>query len=80
MCSFEAQIHKILAGLLDQYLLLNNKLALRVAQQLGDFFVERIDGIIITKGDAHWQVKLQDYQFRELKINTYWGLQISSRF
>ena len=49
-----------MTGLLDQYLLLGDELALSIAQKMGDYFVQRIDSVIAAKGDAHWQVRLQD--------------------
>ena len=55
------QIHKLLAGLLEQYQLCGERAehgeaALRTARSLADYFVLRIDSIIAEKGPAHWQV------------------------
>ena len=55
------QIHKLLAGLLEQYQLCGERAehgeaALRTARSLADYFVLRIDSIVAEKGPAHWQV------------------------
>ncbi len=37
------QIHKLMAGLLDQYLLADNDLALSIVLDMADYFVTRVD-------------------------------------
>ena len=50
------QIHKIMAGLVDQHQLAGDTLALSMARDLADYFVDRIDSVLKAKGYAHWQV------------------------
>ena len=45
-----------MAGLVHQYQLTDNDLALSMARDMADYFVDRIDGVIAAKGPAHWQV------------------------
>lgn len=56
------QIHKLLAGLVDQYQLsgderAHRELALSMARDLADYFVQRIHDVIAEKGAAHWQAR-----------------------
>jgi uncharacterized protein len=48
------QIHKIMAGLLDQYLFLGNQVALQMVQQEAAFFLRYIDDVIAANGTQHW--------------------------
>ncbi len=45
-----------MAGLLDQHHLVGDTLALSIVRDLADYFVDRIDSVLQTKGYAHWQV------------------------
>ncbi len=45
-----------MAGLLDQHQLIGDLLALSVARDLADYFVDRVDNVLQTNGSAHWQV------------------------
>ena len=52
------QIHKLMAGLVDQHQLVGDTLALSMARDLADYFCDRIDSVLRAKGYAHWQVSV----------------------
>ena len=45
-----------MAGLLDQHQMMGDTLALSVARDMADYFVDRVHNVLQTKGYAHWQV------------------------
>ena len=51
LACLRAQIHKIMAGLLDQYLLADNDLALPMVRDMADYFVMRVE--VRTSADLH---------------------------
>ena len=54
------QIHKIMAGLLDAYLYVDNYDALDMASAEAAFFTQYIDRIVARKGTAHWHGMLEN--------------------
>eukprot|EP01046_Picozoa_sp_COSAG06_P008444 COSAG06_NODE_428_length_15883_cov_47.248289_3_plen_117_part_00 len=50
-------VHKLLAGLLDRYALLQDARSLRMAAALADYFLARIRNVIRLNGTATWQVR-----------------------
>jgi hypothetical protein len=67
------QIHKILAGLLDHYNFLGNKLALEMVVDEAAFFNKWIDDIYGNEGEAHWVQMLEvEYEgMEEVLFNLY---------
>ncbi|KAK9804537.1 hypothetical protein WJX73_005941 [Symbiochloris irregularis] len=66
-------IHKIMAGLLDQYTLRNSTLALSMVVEQADFWNDWVEGIITKKGLPHW-VQMLDNEFggmAEVLFNLY---------
>ena len=45
-----------MAGLVDQHQLVGDTLALSIARDVADYFLDRIDAVLRAKGYAHWQV------------------------
>lgn len=52
-------IHKIMAGLLDQHQLAGNDLALGIALDMADYFLERVNDVIRVNGTARWHETLE---------------------
>jgi DUF1680 family protein len=48
-------VHKMFAGLLDQYTLLHDARALRIAEKMADYFLRRIRRLLRVNGTAVWQ-------------------------
>jgi len=48
-------VHKIMQGMLDQYLLLSNKQALEIVTLMADYFYKRITTLIQTNGTSVWE-------------------------
>ena len=68
-----AQIHKIMAGLLDHYLFMAHPLALQMVIDEADFFYRWVDSIIATQGKPHW-IKMLNNEFggmSEVLYNLY---------
>lgn len=55
-----AQIHKLVAGLLDAHLFAGSGLALAMAAEEAAFFTRYIDEVIAVNGSAHWHQMLED--------------------
>lgn len=54
------QIHKIMAGLLDQFLFTGNDLALHMVTDMAAYFVKRVDHTIEVNGTQHWHNMLNN--------------------
>jgi hypothetical protein len=67
------QIHKVMAGLLDQYLFLDNGLALQMVADEAAFFLRYIDETIAVNGTSHWYMMLNNEfgGMNEVMINLY---------
>lgn len=53
-CECKLQIHKIMAGLLDQYTFSGNKVALQMVADMAAYFTKRVDNTIKVNGTEHW--------------------------
>lgn len=53
------QIHKIMAGLLDQHLFLGNDLALQMVVEEAEFFLRYVEDVIQEKGRDYWNQMLE---------------------
>ena len=56
------QVHKIMAGLLDQHELAGSRQALGVAARMGRYFARRVDCVIAERGLEHWH-RVLDVEF-----------------
>ena len=54
------QIHKIMAGLLDQYTFAGNDLALTIVERMADYFTKRVDETLKVNGTDHWYQMLNN--------------------
>ncbi|KAK9805585.1 hypothetical protein WJX72_006497 [[Myrmecia] bisecta] len=53
-------VHKIMAGLLDQYTFAGNELALQMCVDEAAYFLKRIDATLAVNGTAHWHEMLNN--------------------
>eukprot|EP00955_Chlamydomonas_euryale_P097026 365048-Chlamydomonas_euryale.AAC.19 len=56
------QIHKIMAGLLDAHILCGNKRALHMVEAMAQYHLRRVDAVVATHGQDHWQ-RVLDNEF-----------------
>ena len=54
------QIHKLMAGLLDQHLFTGSKLALEMVTRMAGHFVKYVDNVIHIQGKQHWHDMLNN--------------------
>ncbi len=59
---FNLQVHKIMAGLLDQHELAGSLQALGVAVRMGEYFGRRVARVVAERGIAHWH-RVLDVEF-----------------
>jgi len=66
-------LHKLMAGLIDQYHFSGSELALTIVSGMADYFVHRMDNFKATAGVAQWQ-RVLDTEFggfNEMMYNLY---------
>ena len=56
------QVHKVMAGLLDQHELAGSRRALGVATRMGSYFARRVERVIEQRGLEHWH-RVLDVEF-----------------
>ena len=54
------QIHKIMAGLLDQFTFTGNSLALHIVENMAAYFGKRVDDVLQVNGTEHWHQMLNN--------------------
>ena len=71
------QIHKLMAGLLDHYNFLDNKLALDIVVEEAEYFRKYLEDILGDEGKDHWLQMLEtEYGgMEEVLFNLYQATQ-----